>query len=102
MAINGAWRSSTPISPAAPGTITISASSSKTAPSGVVTESENVWRPSATYLRRNCFGLFRRLRFGFRGRLLGLLLLIATRLTALRRRVVDRADHVEGLLGQVV
>src|SRR5947207_1091837 len=47
-AISGACRASTPISPAAPGTITISTSSSKTAPSGVVSEIENLRAPSAT------------------------------------------------------
>src|SRR5205823_4556607 len=50
--IRGACRARTPISPAAPGTMTISASSSKTAPSGVVSEIENVRAPSATYLKR--------------------------------------------------
>ena len=34
IATSGAWRASTPISPAAPGTISISASPSKAAPSG--------------------------------------------------------------------
>src|SRR5881392_1517633 len=47
-AISGACRASTPISPAAPGTITISTSSSKTALSGVVSEIENLRAPSAT------------------------------------------------------
>src|SRR5436190_18501237 len=47
-AISGACRASTPISPAAPGTITLSTSSSKTAPSGVVSEIENLRAPSAT------------------------------------------------------
>ena len=46
-AISGACRARTPISPAAPGTITISASSSKTAPSGVVSEIANLCAPSA-------------------------------------------------------
>ena len=40
IATSGAWRASTPISPAAPGTISISASPSNAAPSGVTTETE--------------------------------------------------------------
>ena len=42
VAISGAWRASTPISPSAPGTISISASPSNAAPSGVTSETENV------------------------------------------------------------
>ena len=41
VAISGAWRASTPISPAAPGTMIISASPSNAAPSGVTSETEN-------------------------------------------------------------
>src|SRR5919202_326152 len=106
-AISGACRARTPISPAAPGTITISASSSKTAPSGVVSEIANLCAPSATCesLGGNGLGLFRLFGLGLGlslRRLLGLRLRLARLLACLRNGVVDRADHVEGLLGQVV
>ena len=48
VATSGAWRASTPISPAAPGTISISASPSKVAPSGVTRETSKRRRSSAT------------------------------------------------------
>src|SRR6059058_3618835 len=80
IATSGACRASTPISPAAPGTISISASPSNAAPAGVTTETEKSgW--SATALRGDGLGLHR--------------------LRALDR-LLDRADHVEGLLGEVV
>ena len=41
VATSGAWRARTPISPAAPGTMTISASPSNAAPSGVTSETSN-------------------------------------------------------------
>jgi len=44
VAISGAWRASTPISPVAPGTTIISTSPSNAGPSGVTTETENVLR----------------------------------------------------------
>ena len=50
VAISGACRASTPISPAAPGTMIISASPSNAAPSGVTSETENSLR-SAIGLR---------------------------------------------------
>src|SRR4051812_48816292 len=80
-ATSGAWRARTPISPAAPGTISISASPSKAAPSGVTTETEKSgW--SAT--RPLCGG--RLFLHGFRA----------------LDRLLDRTDHVERLLWQVV
>src|SRR5512133_704929 len=76
-AISGACLASTPISPAAPGTIAISTSSSKTAPSGVVSEIENLRAPSAKLvLRGNGFRLFRLLCLGLGLRLSGLLRLL--------------------------
>src|SRR3954453_13433349 len=81
IATSGACRASTPISPAAPGTISISASPSNAAPSGVTTETEKSGWSAATGLGRDGLGLHR--------------------LRALDR-LLDRADHVEGLLGKVV
>src|SRR4051812_23179948 len=75
-ATRGAWRARTPISPAAPGTISISASPSKAEPSGVTRETSSV--------AIGCLG----------GRRLGL----APGGDGLH----DRADHVEGLLAEVV
>src|SRR4051794_17147358 len=77
-AIKGAWRASTPISPAAPGTMIICASPSYAGPSGVTTLTENS-RRSATALGR-----------------------AARHLLGALDGALDRADHVEGLLGQVV
>src|SRR5581483_4468033 len=79
VATSGACRASTPISPAWPGTTSISASPSNAGPSGVTRETEKRGWPSAM-----------RLRGGLR-HLLGLL-----------DRLLDRPDHVEGGLGQVV
>src|SRR4029079_7584614 len=83
VATRGACRASTPTSPAAPGTISMCASPWKTGPSGVTSSTSNVgWSViSATG-----------------GRLRGDLL---HRPSALDD-VLDRADHVEGRLGQVV
>src|SRR5581483_11639817 len=78
VAISGACRASTPISPAAPGTMIISASPSNAGPSGVTSETLNL-RRSATLLRGGARHLLRPLD-----------------------RALDRADHVERLLGQVV
>ena len=47
MATSGAWRARTPISPAAPGTISISHSPSYAAPSGVTRETSKRLRSSA-------------------------------------------------------
>src|SRR5437879_35102 len=80
-ATSGAWRASTPISPAAPGTIRSSASPSNAAPSGVTTETEKSGWSAISALRRDGLGL--------------------ERLRPLDR-LLDRADHVERLLGQVV
>src|SRR4051812_41491668 len=81
-ATSGACRASTPISPAAPGTISISASPSKAAPSGVTTETEKSgW--SATSGSLGCGGLF----------LHGLRALDC---------LLDRAYHVAGLLGELI
>src|SRR6266542_3747420 len=78
IATSGACRASTPISPSAPGTISISASPSNAEPSGVTRETANVEVPSAN---SGGSGL------GLAGAL---------------RRLLDRPDHVEGLFGQVV
>src|SRR5579862_3545057 len=78
IATSGACRASTPISPAAPGTTIISASPSNAGPSGVTTETEN-------------FGCC-----AIRGSL------AARQLLAALDRLLDRADHVERLLQQVV
>src|SRR4051812_34267115 len=103
VAISGACRARTPISPSAPGTISISASPSNAGPSGVTSEIEKV----LAKLRRDAGGL--RLGLGARDvRVLRLLLLgrrrlfLALELASLGDGVLDRADHVERLLGQVV
>src|ERR671930_2688849 len=88
VATSGACRARTPISPAAPGTTIISASPSKAGPSGVTSETSKRLLGSLGLL----LGLLA---------LLGLLLLAAYDL-GLLDRLLDRADHVEGLLGQVV
>src|SRR5256885_3881234 len=85
VATSGACRARKPISPAAPGTTIISASPSNAGPSGVTSE---------TSKRR--LGTLR---------LLGLLRLFvaaAADSLCLLDRLLDRPDHVEGLLGQVV
>src|SRR5204863_2587210 len=71
-AVSGACRARTPISPAAPGTISISASPSYAPPSGVTSETENS---------------------GWSG---------IRELLAALDRLLDSADHVEGLLRQFV
>src|ERR671925_995453 len=86
VATSGACRASTPISPAAPGTTIISASPSKAGPSGVTSETSK--------RRLGSFGLLLSL--------LGLLLAAAADALRLLDRLLDRPDHVEGLLGQVV
>src|SRR5437588_460647 len=87
VATSGACRARTPISPAAPGTTIISASPSKAGPSGVTRETS----------KRRLGSL--RLLFA----LLWLLLLAAAaEPLRLLDRLLDRADHVEGLLGQLV
>src|SRR5262245_28335098 len=78
VATSGACRARTPISPAAPGTMTISASPSNAGPSGVTSATSNFGCESATS--------------GGDG--LGLPRLVD--------RVVDRADHVERRLREVV
>src|SRR6516164_8753746 len=75
--MRGACRARMPISPICPGTITISACPSYAAPSGVTSERSNFLPVPAMYLRRG------------------------ERLAALDG-ALDRPDHVEGLLGQVV
>src|SRR5919204_2390426 len=87
VATSGACRARTPISPAAPGTTIISASPSNAGPSGVTSETSNFLLGSLRLL-----GLLR------------LLLLVAAAADALRLldRLLDRPDHVEGLLGQLV
>ena len=78
VAISGACRASTPISPICPGTISISASPSYAAPSGVTSETSNVLPvPGTPSLRRR-------------------------ELLAALDRALDRADHVERLLRQLV
>src|SRR5215218_556324 len=52
VATSGAWRASTPISPSAPGTTSISASPSKVAPSGVTSETSNLRRSATPALLR--------------------------------------------------
>src|SRR5919109_1467284 len=86
VATSGACRASTPISPAAPGTTIISASPSKAGPSGVTSETSK--------RRLGSFGLLLSL--------LGLLLAAAADALRLLDRLLDRPDHVEGLLGQLV
>src|ERR671931_529759 len=86
VATSGACRARTPISPAAPGTTIISASPSNAGPSGVTSETS-------------------KRRLGSLGLLLALLgLLLAATADALRLLdgLLDRPDHVEGLLGEVV
>src|SRR6266516_2499621 len=85
VATSGACRARTPISPAAPGTTIISASPSNAGPSGVTSETS----------KRRLGSL----------RLLGLLRLFvaaAADSLCLLDRLLDRPDHVEGLLWQVV
>src|SRR5437588_3673880 len=96
IATSGACRASTPISPTAPGTISISASPSNAAPSGVTTETEKsgwsaISAPSGGVARRTSPGGAQ-----LRGRRLGLQLLRPL------DRLLDQADHVERLLRQVV
>src|SRR5919108_5238749 len=86
VATSGACRASTPISPAAPGTTIISTSPSNAGPSGVTSETSK--------RRLGSFGLLLAL--------LGLLLAAAADALRLLDRLLDRPDHVEGLLGQVV
>src|SRR5581483_8001818 len=78
VAMSGAWRARTPISPAAPGTMIISASPSYAGPSGVTTETEKT--------RRSAIG-----SGGGAGHLLRAL-----------DGALDRPDHVERLLRQLV
>src|ERR671910_888082 len=103
VATSGACRARIPISPAAPGTISISTSPSNAGPSGVTSERSNVRRSCATaYLgwnRRFFPSLFRLLR-RLLGRLLGFGL--AAALARLLDCLLDRPDHVERLLGQLV
>src|ERR687887_230043 len=102
-ATSGAWRASTPISPSAPGTTSISTSPSNAPPSGVTRETLNV-RSAKTYdLRDRGFrlGLGLRLGVAFLG-FLSLFGLLAGKLLRLLDGLLDRADHVEGLLGKVV
>src|SRR5207344_525459 len=80
VATSGACRASTPISPAAPGTTIISASPSNAAPSGVTSATSNLGWDSATAPLRSD---------GFGG-------------PCLLDRVFDRANHVEGRLGEFV
>src|SRR5579862_3469943 len=76
MATSGACRASTPISPAAPGTMIISASPSNAGPSGVTTETENLgWSAKLRLLRQ---------------------------LLAALDDLLDGAGHVERLLGEIV
>src|SRR4029079_19360109 len=83
VATSGACRASTPISPAAPGTISMWASPEKTGPSGVTTETSN-----------GGWSAISAIGAGLRGDLLE----IARALD----RVLDRALHVEGRLGELV
>src|SRR5581483_10912824 len=76
IATSGACRARTPISPAAPGTMIISASPSNAGPSGVTTETENF----------GCCANALRLR----------------QLLAALDCLLDRPDHVERLLGKIV
>src|SRR5918995_1830441 len=103
VATSGACRARIPISPAAPGTISISTSPSNAGPSGVTSERSNVRRSCATaYLGWNRLffpSLFRLLR-RLLGRLLGFGL--AAQLARLLDCLLDRPDHVERLLGQLV
>src|ERR671930_1735536 len=104
VATSGACRARTPISPAAPGTTIISASPSNAGPSGVTSEtskrrlgtacgrSGGLGLPSVLF---GCLGLALRL-------LLRLFLAAAADRLRLLDRLLDRPDHVEGLLGQVV
>src|SRR5438067_2423803 len=94
VATSGACRARTPISPAAPGTTIISASPSNAGPSGVTSETS-----------KRLLGSLLRLLLGLFALLLGLFgLLLAAAADALRLldRLLDRPDHVEGLLGQLV
>src|SRR5437763_1108236 len=94
VATSGACRARTPISPAAPGTTIISASPSNAGPSGVTSETS-----------KRLLGSLLRLLLGLFALLLGLFgLLLSAAADALRLldRLLDRPDHVEGLLGQVV
>src|SRR5205823_8048642 len=108
VAIRGACRARTPISPAAPGTMIISASPSNAGPSGVTSETSNSFRsPSATHAGRLSLGLACIL--ADRRVLAGLLFLFLLRRLALAGQplslldcLLDRADHVERLLGQIV
>src|SRR5437762_14264333 len=84
VAISGACRARTPISPSAPGTMTISASPSYAAPSGVTSATVNFRPVPGIAHRRRPLG----------GGPLHLLRALD--------RAFDRADHVERLLGQVV
>src|SRR5688500_15306300 len=104
VATSGAWRARTPISPAAPGTTSISTSPSNAAPSGVTSERSKVRLSSATSSYLGWNRLFFASLFGRLGRLLGLRLGLALtgQPAALRDGLLDRADHVERLLRQIV
>src|SRR5436853_2801508 len=110
VAISGACRARTPMSPAAPGTTIISASPSYAGPSGVTSETSNFFRSVTGSRLGDAGGLGLRLArvlrdLGALGRLLLLLLLLrrlAGEPASLLDRVLDRPDHVERLLGQIV
>src|SRR6266550_4448691 len=98
-------RSCSTLKKPAPGTMIISTSPSKAGPSGVTRDRSNLWVSSATY--RGGLGLFLTCDF-FGGVLRGLFLLGCRRIALAREPasllhgLLDRADHVEGLLGQLV
>src|SRR5437764_6887968 len=103
VATSGAWRASTPISPACPGTTIISASPSYAGPSGVTSETSNVL-PAMTESdggRLRLAGVLADLRvLPALVSLLGPLL--AGKAAALGDRALDRPDHVERLLRELV
>src|SRR6185503_13739025 len=88
VATSGACRASTPISPAAPGTISMWASPWKTGPSGVTSSTSNVGWSATSAISRQYGERPSRGRLLHRPRTLDY--------------VLDRADHVEGRLGHVV
>src|SRR2546423_5524262 len=95
------------MSPAAPGTTIISASPSNAGPSGVRSGTSSLRRSAIRYLRGGAgrLGLLRRLGGGDLALLLlrlGRLLRLARHAAALLDRLLDRPDHVERLLGQLV
>src|SRR3954454_18674871 len=104
VAISGAWRASTPISPAAPGTTIISTAPSNAGPSGVTSETSNFLVSSATHAGR--FGLCFALVDGGILRTLAVLLLVlalvARHAPSLLHGGVNSPDHVEGLLRKLV